>query len=100
MGIYLIISETIYLYKDHQYSSEHEVRIIERLELDQVKLDESEIGKLYGVTPPILFNNDKSEIVIGPKVENKRAVELSIRKRLLDNQHTEAKVTNSTIPYR
>ena len=98
--IFYMLGEVIYLFKDEQYSSEKEVRMFERLSLDQVTLDESDIGRLYKATGPILFTGSESEIMIGPKVKDKKAVELSIRKRLHTNGFPNTKVTHSEVKYR
>ncbi len=97
--VYSLLSEVVYLFKDEQYSSEREVRIFQQLNLESVSIDESEIGKLYCTTAPILFNSPQSEIIIGPKVADKRQVELSIKKRLQIHGFP-AKVTHSAIAYR
>ncbi|PSU90591.1 hypothetical protein C0W35_17090 [Photobacterium kishitanii] len=99
-SVYYMLGEIIYLFKDEQYSSEHEVRIFERRSLNEVNIDESEIGKLYGTTAPILFQGTDSEIIIGPKVKDKRAVELSLKKRLLINGHFDTQVSHSKLEYR
>ena len=98
-AVFFLLSEVVYLFKDEQYSSEKEVRAFKRLSLDEVSLDESEVGKLYATTDPILFGDD-SEIMIGPKVENKRAVELSLKKRLKLHGFNKTKVTHSKVEYR
>ncbi|MFD2177767.1 DUF2971 domain-containing protein [Veronia pacifica] len=100
IAIYYMLNEVMYLYKDEQYSSENEVRLFTRKELHEAQLDESDIGKLFTTTGPILFTGPDSEIVIGPKVKDKRAVELSLKKRLLENGHHHTKVRHSEIDYR
>ncbi|MGB0895636.1 MAG: DUF2971 domain-containing protein [Parashewanella sp.] len=98
--IFYMLGEVVYLFKDEQYSSEKEVRMFQRLSLDEVFIDESEIGKLYKPTGPILFTDIGAEIMIGPKVHNPRAVELSLRKRLQINGFRNTKVTHSQVKYR
>ncbi|WP_305369381.1 SEL1-like repeat protein [Photobacterium leiognathi] len=98
--LFYMLGEIVYLFKDAQYSSEKEVRMFQRLSLDQVSIDESDIGKLYQPTGPILFMGDNSEIMIGPKVCNRRAVELSLRKRLQINGFHKTNVTHSSVKYR
>ncbi|PMN90427.1 DUF2971 domain-containing protein [Enterovibrio norvegicus] len=99
-AVFYIIGEVVYLFKDEQYSSEREVRVFRRLSIDQVSLDETEFGKLYAITAPILFNGVASEIMIGPKVPNKRVVELSLRKRLQLHGFSNTMVTYSKVEYR
>ncbi|WDY53599.1 tetratricopeptide repeat protein [Vibrio fluvialis] len=98
--VFYMLGEVVYLFKDEQYSSEKEVRMFQRLSLNEVCIDESDIGKLYKPTGPILFTGKDSEIMIGPKVENPRAVELSIRKRLQINGFGNTDVTHSKVKYR
>ncbi len=98
--IFYMLGEVVYLFKDEQYSSEKEVRMFQRLPLHEVCIDESDIGKLYKPTGPILFTDENSEIMIGPKVRNPRVVELSLRKRLLVNGFHNTKVTHSRVKYR
>ncbi|MBY7955497.1 SEL1-like repeat protein [Vibrio fluvialis] len=98
--VFYMLGEVVYLFKDEQYSSEKEVRMFQRLSLNEVCIDESDIGKLYKPTGPILFTGKDSEIMIGPKVENPRAVELSLRKRLQINGFGNTDVTHSKVKYR
>ncbi|MEZ8021390.1 DUF2971 domain-containing protein [Vibrio splendidus] len=98
--IFYMLGEVVYLFKDEQYSSEKEVRMFQRLSLNEVCIDESEIGKLYKPTGPILFTGEDSEIIIGPKVEKPRVAELSLRKRLQVNGFYKTKVTHSKVKYR
>ncbi|MHB9955562.1 DUF2971 domain-containing protein [Vibrio campbellii] len=98
--LFYMMGEVVYLFKDEQYSSEKEVRMFQRLSLDEVDIDESDIGKLYTTTSPILFTDEGSEIMIGPKVENRRLVELSLLKRLQVNGYHNTKITHSKVMYR
>ncbi len=98
--VFYMLGEVVYLFKDEQYSSEKEVRMFQRLSLNEVCIDESDIGKLYKPTDPILFTGKDSEIMIGPKVPNPRAVELSLRKRLQINGFGNTDVTHSKVKYR
>ncbi len=98
--IFYMLGEVVYLFKDEQYSSEKEVRMFQRLSLDEVSIDESEVGKLYRSTGPILFTGEDSEIIIGPKVGQPRVVELSLRKRLQVHGFYKTRVTHSRVQYR
>ncbi|MCC4790876.1 DUF2971 domain-containing protein [Vibrio splendidus] len=98
--IFYMLGEVVYLFKDEQYSSEKEVRMFQRLSLNEVCIDESEVGKLYKPTGPILFTGEDSEIIIGPKVEKPRIAELSLLKRLEVNGFHQTKVTHSNVKYR
>lgn len=98
--IFYMLGEVVYLFKDEQYSSEKEVRMFQRLSLNEVCIDESEVGKLYKPTGPILFTGEGSEIIIGPKVEKPRVAELSLLKRLEVNGFHQTNVTHSKVQYR
>ncbi|PTP24743.1 DUF2971 domain-containing protein, partial [Vibrio splendidus] len=98
--IFYMLGEVVYLFKDEQYSSEREVRMFQRLSLNEVCIDESDVGKLYKPTGPILFTGDDSEIIIGPKVEKPRVAELSLRKRLQLSGFYKTKVSHSKVKYR
>ncbi|MEZ8639069.1 DUF2971 domain-containing protein [Vibrio splendidus] len=98
--IFYMLGEVVYLFKDEQYSSEREVRMFQRLSLNEVCIDESEVGKLYKPTGPILFTGEDSEIIIGPKVEKPRVAELSLRKRLEVSGFHQTNVTHSKVQYR
>ena len=99
--VFEILQEIAYLFKVEQYESEKEVRAFEYLPIksDKVEIDDSPIGKLFTTTDPTLFG-ENSEIIIGPKVSDKKAVELSIKKRLLINGHKETQVSHSKISYK
>ena len=83
--LYATLLEVMYLYKDEQYSTEREVRVIQAMSLDDVKLDERKPGRLYCETTPFLFKNASSKIVIGPKVQDRRVALWNLRYRLKKN---------------
>jgi hypothetical protein len=79
-----ILLELLYLYKDEQYSTEREARVLSVLNLkdERIKADERTPGHLYCETEPFLFTTPGSEVILGPKVEKKAAHLWNIRYRL------------------
>ena len=96
-----ILSDILYLYKNAEYDSEREVRMLAPFPISavQVLADEKVPGKLYVKTRPFLFVPG-SKIIIGPRVASREAVRLELRHRLDRNEHTGVSVEYSTIPYR
>ena len=98
-----ILLELLYLYKDAQYATEHEVRVITaaRLTNKNVKVDERTPGHLYYETAPFLFTTNGTEIIVGPKVEKSEAHIWNIRYRLTKwNYSKNTVVKKSKVPYR
>ena len=82
----LILSHILYLYKNKQYISEREARMIVDLDI------RAELLKVAGNDPRIfvesvdfLFKQKGSRIIIGPTVQDKRVVEINLKYRLAQN---------------
>ncbi|MBO1927120.1 SEL1-like repeat protein [Thiomicrorhabdus sp. 6S2-11] len=70
----VVLSDLLYLYKNEEYSSEKEARIItsQKMSSNLLKIDEYRTpGRLFMTTKPFLFSWPKSKITIGPKVKDK-----------------------------
>ena len=96
-----ILSELLYLYKNDQYESEKEVRIIspQPISSKNIYLDERTPAKLYVKTEPFLFRPN-SKIILGPKVADPVQIRLEIKKRLDQNRCDGVGIQISTIKYR
>ena len=96
-----ILSDIMYLYKNAEYSTEEEVRMLApyAISAEAVKADHQVPGRLYVDTRPFLFCPG-SRIIIGPKVIRPEAVRLELRHRLDRNGHQDVDVMCSPIPYR
>jgi hypothetical protein len=95
------LMEISFLYKNEEYSHDNEYRIIQSATIDRqiVELDEK-TGKLYVECKDILFNGIENGIVIGPRVNEKRKVELEILYRLHKNNFKNVQVKLSDVRYR
>lgn len=96
-----ILSDILFLYKNEEYSSEHEVRMLapSAVTAHSVCVDEQTPGRLYVKTPNFLFQA-RAKIIIGPKVKHPEAVRLELQHRLDRNGHTNVEVEFSQIRYR
>lgn len=80
-----IANELLFLYKSEDYKSEREVRFVKALKLNssEVKRDCTRSpARLYMETQTLFFSAPKSKIIIGPTVENKTFVAMSLRHAL------------------
>lgn len=100
----MLLSELLYLYKNEEYSSEEEVRVIQRTELSNpllIRHDSDSRSRLYTETSTIFFEVEGSEIVIGPKVADKAAAMIDIKHNLaLHWWDGTCEVSHSKIRYR
>ena len=101
----MILSELMYLYKEHDYEAEREVRAVEarrlgELDVEQHLGDSASFSKLYLNAPEILFKSKGSSIIIGPKVQKADAVMLDISHQLATMELNQCKVKRSLRPYR
>lgn len=80
----IVISDILYLYKNEEYASEEEARmIVARNIADQtLKLDDRQPPRVYVETDAFLFQDEGTRIIIGPKVADKVAAELNLKYRL------------------
>ncbi len=101
LTIRAIFSDILYLYKNEEYKSEEEVRMLApyAISAQAVKADNQMPGRLYVKTVPFLFPPG-SRIIIGPKVPRPEAVRLELKHRLDRNGHRDVDVVCSRIPYR
>ena len=100
-----ILSELMYLYKEHDYQDEREVRAVEArplgsLDVQQHAGDRTSFSRLYLETAAVLFKSKGSSIIIGPKVQKADAVMLDIRHQLATMEWNQCKVEHSLRPYR
>ncbi len=98
--IVISLIDIMYLYKNSEYKNEKEYRIIraENISSELISIDERE--KLYIKTEPILFYGIGSKIIFGPKVKDKKILELKYKYKLRLNNFNETLVCSSKIPYR
>ena len=96
-----ILSDILYLYKNEEYKSEEEVRMLApyAISAQAVRADNQVPGRLYAKTVPFLFSPG-SKIIIGPKVFRPEDVRLELKHRLDRNGHRDVDVVCSRIPYR
>ena len=101
-----VISDLLYLYKDEQYADEKEVRAavartLSDSEIKTFKPENKQYSKLYLETDALLFQEAGSEIIVGPKVEDREAVILDLQHRLAGQKWTGmCKVSGSKTSYR
>ena len=101
----MILSELMYLYKEHDYKDEREVRAVEARQLGSLDVqqhpgDSASFSRLYLETAKVLFKFKGSSIIIGPKVDKADAVMLDIRHQLATMEWNQCKVQHSLRPYR
>jgi len=103
----IILTDLLYLYKNAEYKTEGELRIISfHPQGDPLtKLDEGiyEDGakREFVEAPPFLFECKDCEIIIGPKANNSYAVQVEIEHLLRDRGYDKnVMVKKSDIPYR
>ena len=98
-----ILADLRYLYKDKEYKSEDEYRIIRVIEAgnEKLKCDEtSQPPRFYMETLPFLFQEEGCKITIGPRVIEKAATKIYIEQYLHKNNWGTTKVVHSKIKYR
>lgn len=94
--------DIIFLYKNQEYENEQEARLVFAAQIDHpmLELDEQTPGKLFVKTDNFLFERKGSSIIIGPKVKDKKVVELNLKFRLNKHNFGNTKVESSKVPYR
>ncbi|HEV2912607.1 MAG TPA: DUF2971 domain-containing protein [Pyrinomonadaceae bacterium] len=98
-----IIGRIRFLYKDRQYESEQEARLLVDYDIsfELLLLDERNPARIFVESPIFLFINKGSEIIIGPTIPEKTIVELNIKYRLARNPTLHiTRVKQSKVPYR
>ena len=98
-----IISELLYLYKDKEYETEKEVRMIVARPFDspQLKRQPKDLHeRLYIETDSLFFESEGCQIVIGPKVASREEVEIDILHRLAKLGWPHCSVQHSQVKYR
>lgn len=80
----IVISDILYLYKNEEYASEEEARMIvaHNIANKELKLDNQNPPRVYVETDAFLFQDEGTRIIIGPKVADKVAAELNLKYRL------------------
>lgn len=99
----IIISDILYLYKNEEYASEEEARMIvaHNIADEALKLDDNQPPRIYAETNAFLFSDKDTHIIIGPKVVNKVAAELNLKYRLARHKLLDTtKVKWSKVKYR
>ena len=94
----------LYLFKDSQYATEKEYRMLTLRQIGDksICMDEQTPPCLYLKTRPFVFEDEETEIIIGPAVENPERIGLSV-KHILSNQeffNKSIKVKYSEVKYR
>ncbi len=79
-----ILSPLLYLFKNKEYETEKELRLISAHDLSDknLRLDERKIPRIYMPTKPFLFETPGTEIIIGPKANDPIATKLDLEFRL------------------
>ena len=97
-----MLSDIAFLYKDPEYINEREVRMIFAASISdsRIEIDNQTPGRLFVKTDNFLFKDAGSCIIIGPKVREKKAVELNLKFRLVKNGFQTTTVNQSGIAYR
>lgn len=99
------LAGALYLFKDAQYSTEQEYRMItmRRIQGDGIFFDEAEIPHLYLKTRAFVFEDPETEIILGPGVKDPEVLRLSIERILALNcppLSDKIKIKYSTVQYR
>jgi len=79
-----MIIDILYLYKNDEYKTEHEARILLAYDISDshLSLDSNNPQKIFSKTPNFLFSEEGFNIIIGPKVKDSNSVRLNIKYRL------------------
>jgi hypothetical protein len=89
----------MYTFKDSEYSTEDEYRMLSLRNYNEALLDEN--NKLYVESPDFLFQHQGYEIFIGPKHDDPVKTRLELEYRISKlNLSDKIKVTISQIQYR
>lgn len=98
-----IISDIIFLYKNDEYRTEKEARMVVAYDIsaETLEMDDQNPPHIFTESEPFLFNTDGSRIIIGPKVEDKTAAELYLNFSLSRNGYLQTTlVERSKVRYR
>lgn len=97
-----ILADILFLYKNQEYKSEGETRLIFAAGINHkmLELDNRSPGKLFVRTNNFLFTHENSGVIIGPKVKEKEATQLNIKFRLNGHGLNNARVDQSKVDYR
>lgn len=97
-----LMIDILFLYKNQEYKNEEEARLIFAAQIDHpmLELDDRSPGKLFVRTADFLFEWEDSRIIIGPRVKDKKAVELNLKYRLHKHDLKSVRVEQSQVPYR
>ena len=98
-----LVNELLYLYKDAEFENEREVRMIVAKRFDDRSLRRQRraaYDRVYVETTGLFFEPTGSNIVIGPKVENRKEVKISILHQLAQLGWRHCEVDYSNVPYR
>ncbi|CAE6730029.1 DUF2971 domain-containing protein [Candidatus Nitrotoga fabula] len=100
--VIFLMSDIFYLYKNEEYRNEEEVRLVFVATIDHpmLELDEQNPGRLFLRTDGFLFDQPGSRIIIGPRVKEKRAVDLNLKYRLNRHGFKDTRVMQSKVAYR
>jgi TPR repeat protein len=97
-----VISDILFLFKNPEYKTEEEARLVFAAGIDHhmLEFDEQSPAKLFVRTDNFLFGEHGSQIVIGPKVKEKKSVELNFKFRLNRHGLDATKICQSKVAYR
>lgn len=100
--VIVLMSDILYLYKNEEYRNEEEFRLVFAATIghSMLELDEQNPGRLFMRTDGFLFRQPGSQIIIGPRVKEKRAVELNLKFRLNRHGFKDTRVMQSKVAYR
>ncbi len=99
----LIVSQILYLYKNEQYKSEKEARLVGDFDISTnfLNLDARKPGRVFVESQDFLFRHQGSLIIIGPKVLDQTVVEIDLKYRLARHGFLETtRVVRSKMQYR
>lgn len=98
-----VLYDILFLFKNDQYSSEKEYRLLSAHELGDklLKMDDREPPRLYIKTNDFLFKHKGTEIIIGPKAKDSHDVKRYLEHLLMKRGFFEnVKVKLSSVKYR
>lgn len=97
----ILLSDILYLYKNKEYRTENEARILTVFEIGDplLELDEKNPARIYAESEPFLFATDGFQIYLGPKVEEKTRAEYELKYRINKNKYR-IEVIRSEVQYR
>lgn len=97
-----IVSDILYLYKNDEYKTECEARIISAFDIsaDILNIDDNTPPRIYVTTNDFLFK-EGSSIIVGPKVDKKTDAKLNLKYRLARNNfNLSTNISESVVKYR